>query len=210
MSKDFYKNAKIYKIVDNTNGNIYIGSTCKKLCQRLGQHVSSFKQYLSNKEYIKPYLTSFEILKNGNYQIVLIEEYKTCENIEQLRKKEREYIDNIECVNLMKQGSMYFHIDDSERKRWDLKKNKCNEVKKYLDANKDILLDQIKNAKNVNIVETDDEITSYNKDYYNANKHRLLSKIKCDCGGEYSMSSKSNHVKTQKHLKGLENKKYID
>jgi hypothetical protein len=73
---DFYQNAKIYKIVDNTNDNIYIGSTCKKLCQRLAQHRSNYKQYLNDKF---SYITSFKILKNDDYDIVLIEEFP-CEN----------------------------------------------------------------------------------------------------------------------------------
>ena len=37
-----YQLGKIYKLVDNTNGNIYIGSTCKPyLSSRLVQHKSS-------------------------------------------------------------------------------------------------------------------------------------------------------------------------
>ena len=54
VNTDFYSNAKIYKIVDNTN-NIYIGSTCKKLCQRLAQHRANYKQYLEG------FTTSFKI-----------------------------------------------------------------------------------------------------------------------------------------------------
>jgi hypothetical protein len=96
VNKEFYKNAKIYKIIDNTNSNIYIGSTCKKLCQRLSQHREKYKAYLKN---IYRFTTSFEIIKNGDYNIVLLEELKECDNIEQLRARERYYIETLCCVN---------------------------------------------------------------------------------------------------------------
>ena len=40
-----YEKGKIYKIVCNTTGEIYIGSTTKQtLAQRLSQHVSQYKR----------------------------------------------------------------------------------------------------------------------------------------------------------------------
>ena len=55
-------NGKIYKIVDNTNNNIYIGSTCEStLTKRLSKHKSDYKRYVDKS--IK-YTTSFEIIKN--------------------------------------------------------------------------------------------------------------------------------------------------
>ena len=75
VNNEFYKNAKVYKIVDNTNGNVYIGSTCKKLCHRLGQHRASYKAYLNNN---KGYASSFEIIKNDDYNIILLEALNDC------------------------------------------------------------------------------------------------------------------------------------
>ena len=88
-----YENSKIYKIVDNTNGNIYIGSTVKTLSQRLGQHRAAYKTYLNGKS---GNCKSFEILKNGDYDIILLEECKNITNKEQLHARERFYIDNLE------------------------------------------------------------------------------------------------------------------
>ena len=34
---------KIYKIIDNTNGNVYVGQTIQKLNQRIYGHKSEFK-----------------------------------------------------------------------------------------------------------------------------------------------------------------------
>jgi hypothetical protein len=87
-----YANSKIYKIVDNSSDKIYIGSTCKPLSGRLSDHRSAFKS-----EKCK-YCTSFEILKNGDFDIILIEEVN-CENVEQLRARERHHIERNICVN---------------------------------------------------------------------------------------------------------------
>ena len=41
MSK--YQNGKIYKIVDNTNDNVYIGSTINSLNVRLSKHETDWR-----------------------------------------------------------------------------------------------------------------------------------------------------------------------
>ena len=91
-----YSEAKIYKIVDNTNDNIYIGSTCQKLSQRLSEHVRHFKQYKEGKKV--GYVTSYKIIENEDYDIILIEKYN-CKDKEELHKRERFYIEKFECVN---------------------------------------------------------------------------------------------------------------
>ena len=94
-----YNQGKIYKIVCNNTGLVYIGSTTRELlCQRLSGHKSAFKGWLKNKN--NHYLSSFEVLKGGNYSYVLIEECN-CENKDQLHARERYHIDNTICVNLV-------------------------------------------------------------------------------------------------------------
>lgn len=66
-----YQLGKIYKIVDNVTGKIYIGSTCKPtLARRLAKHISGYKYYLKSNN---KYTTSFKILENDDYSIVLLE-----------------------------------------------------------------------------------------------------------------------------------------
>ena len=78
---------KIYKIIDNTNGNVYVGSTKQKyLCDRLSSHVYDFKT--NNKRGS----VSRDIIKNGDYKIQLIEETDD-------ESRERYYIEHTECVN---------------------------------------------------------------------------------------------------------------
>jgi len=71
---------KIYRIVDNTNGNIYIGKTTQTL-----------KKRLSNHKYDKD-CVSRDIIKNGDYRMELIE-------ITEDESRERYYIENIDCIN---------------------------------------------------------------------------------------------------------------
>jgi hypothetical protein len=80
-------NGKIYKLECYTTGLIYIGSTIQPLIQRLQGHKRDYNYYLNGKNYI----TSFEIIENKNYNIILLEEYP-CDNKEQLHAKEAEYI----------------------------------------------------------------------------------------------------------------------
>lgn len=76
-----FENGKIYKIVDNTSDMIYVGSTYKKLEQRLKQHQANYKSFKSG---IYPnYVTVFKILENEDYTIQLIKSYP-CENRQQL------------------------------------------------------------------------------------------------------------------------------
>jgi hypothetical protein len=90
-----YSNAKIYKIIDNTNGDVYIGSTCLPLEKRLKQHQKNYKYYLNEKY---SFVTSFKILENNDYSIELLEEF-ACESKIELHERERYHIENNKCVN---------------------------------------------------------------------------------------------------------------
>ena len=86
-----YSQSKIYKIVCQKTGLIYIGSTTEqRLCKRLAKHVSDFK--------CKYNISSKKIIENGDYYIELIELCNfSCK--EELLKRERFYIENNDCVN---------------------------------------------------------------------------------------------------------------
>ena len=77
-----YSKGKIYKIIDLTNDDIYIGSTTKTLKQRWNNH-SIFREYDK---------------KRKDCKIFLIEDYP-CESRRQLEEREQYYMDNTECIN---------------------------------------------------------------------------------------------------------------
>ena len=89
-----FHNSKIYKLNDNTNNQVYIGSTIQTLQQRLQGHKSGAK---TSKEGYG--CASKSIIDNGDYNIELLEEF-SCENKRELLIKEQEYINLfINCIN---------------------------------------------------------------------------------------------------------------
>ena len=125
-----YNDSKIYKIVDNTSDKVYIGSTCcKYLSQRLQKHVHMYKQYLKN-NYNR--VSSFDIIQNDNYDIVLLENVN-CETIDQLRARERFHIESNVCINQ--------HIPTrTDKEYYDDNKEK---FKEYYEKNKETILERM-------------------------------------------------------------------
>ena len=91
-----YNNAKVYRIICNVTGLQYIGSTCKTLSARLSGHKADYKGYLDKKQH---YISSYKILENDNFDIVLLENLINCKSKDELHQRERYYIDIMECVN---------------------------------------------------------------------------------------------------------------
>jgi len=107
---------KIYKIIDNTNGNVYIGKTEQTLNQRLTGHKYDYK--------IGNNCSSCIILKNGDYDIELIEETED-------KSRERYWIENTNCVNKEIPGRT---IKEWREDNKDRIKNQCKE---YRERNKE-------------------------------------------------------------------------
>ena len=129
-----YENAKIYKLVCNKTGLIYVGSTCQRLlCKRLSGHVANYKQWKNGKY---NYVTSFKIIENNDYYMELLEAV-LCSGFDELAKKERHYIDSIDCVNKCIAGRTIkqYYEDNKEvieiKRSVKIKCNKCScEVRK--------------------------------------------------------------------------------
>ena len=67
-----YRNAKIYKVVSNKSGLIYVGSTCLTLPQRISQHERDYKQYLKTGKKYNVYMSSFKVVESGDAKIMLL------------------------------------------------------------------------------------------------------------------------------------------
>lgn len=99
---------KIYKIVNDENDLTYYGSTRQRLCQRMAVHRTGLKRYLENDD--KAFCSSYEVMLYNNPQIILVEEID-CENKEQLRARERHYVETCPCVNR--------NIPNRNKKEWE-------------------------------------------------------------------------------------------
>lgn len=167
-----YENSKIYKIVCNVTGLCYIGSTCEPtLARRLSKHVGNYKNYKNGKFHN---LTSFKVLENDDYDIILLEKVKNCTSKEQLYARERYHIETNECVNRIVVGR-------TQKEYYEDNKETVHEkYKEYYEDNKD----KIKNKV---------------KEYRDENKEKIYEKHVCQCGGCYTTYKKTQHEKTIKH-----------
>ena len=133
-----YSQGKIYKIVCNKTGLVYIGSTYRSLEERLKEHISSCKKFLDKKT--NTLISSIYVIYYNNYSMELIE-YFPCLNRKQLEEREFYYISNSECVNSMR----YMHD-----------KNKILSLQMKIKINKDR---QEQRLKIINMI-----INKYDKD----------------------------------------------
>ena len=90
-----YQNSKIYNIVSKSSDLVYYGSTYCKLSYRLSGHKSDYKSYLNGK---RNYRSSYELMKLGDAQIILVEDFP-CDTKKELLAREGYYIRNNECIN---------------------------------------------------------------------------------------------------------------
>jgi hypothetical protein len=134
-----YSRGKVYKIVCNITGKIYIGSTTETtLARRLTTHIRNYKQYLKGKH---GFTRSFEIFNNGSYDIILLENVP-CNQKDELHKIERHYQDSLECVNKNKVGRTTKQwVKDNKEKVDEWRKN-------YSVKNKD-KIEEYRNSKYV-------------------------------------------------------------
>jgi len=95
-----YLNGKIYKITNNVNDYIYIGSTIKSLNQRFSEHKSNYKLYLNEKNRNVSSYKLFDKYDIENCRIELIENFP-CDNRTELEQQESVYINKNKafCVN---------------------------------------------------------------------------------------------------------------
>ena len=142
-----YSTGKIYKIVCNLTGETYYGSTVQKISQRMTTHRKELD------------CCSKPIIERGDYHYGLVEDFK-CDNNEQLRMRERYYVDNNDCVNKKtpirtKDELSAYHIvyrqehktEITEKKkvyRQEHKEHTAEQKKLYYEANKERILAQRK------------------------------------------------------------------
>ena len=123
-----YHNGKIYKITDIGYNKCYIGSTTEELSQRMARHRASYKQFLrgGNIRHVRSY-DLFNEYRVENCKIELIEYYK-CDTLQELQRKEGEYIKNTECVNKIVAGRTHKERYIENREKMEKKPKKYREL----------------------------------------------------------------------------------
>jgi len=156
--------------------------------------VGNYRCSLNGKSH---YVTSFDVLQSGKYNIVLIENYP-CNSKDELHARERYHTNNIDCVNKIKCEGMKNELGEKEYKK---QKNKED----YND-NKDKIIEDY-NDNNDKIIEKSKEYYKQNKDIIHAKKNE---KHNCVCGDKYTTAGKQQHIRSVKRLHYLKYRTIID
>jgi len=191
-----FQNGKIYFIGNFIDDEIYIGSSCQPLQKRFQQHKDSLNTYKKNRK------LCVKMLELGveHFYIEEIEKYP-CNDIEELRKRERHYIlerkpvlnteiplrtikewreDNKEYIREVKKE---YHLQNKEKfnercKKWHQDNKDTEEYKKkrqeYREKNKEDILKKKREYHQKN----KDKINEEKKQYYQENRERFLEKVK--------------------------------
>ena len=147
-----YQNGKIYKLVNDETDEIYIGSTIQPLYKRKNEHVSRYKKNVIE-------CRSSIIAKYPSCKIILIEEFP-CNSKMELEKRERYYIETMNCVNKLIPGRTKKEYDTVNK----------DKIKKYCEENKDHRNEYARNYRKNNKQKV--------KDYFDSRKEELIEQRK--------------------------------
>jgi len=171
-----YQEGKIYKIYNTVNDEIYIGSTTRKLCERMADH----RRRINGRDQNFPIYKAFRDHGIDNFFIELIEKYP-CNDIDELRKKEGEYIKELKpCLNRRVPGRSKADYYNENRS------TELQKMRVYRESNKEAINEQKKQYR------------ENNKEYIKSWKGENIA---CECGRIVTRGCLSRHRKSQKHIK---------
>lgn len=182
----------------------YVGSTTKQyLSQRMEKHHSNYKCWKKNG---KGFMSSFTLFEKYGFKNCYIEllELCPCKISEELRKKEREWFDKLNCVNMDKPFISAEEKIEYDKIKYEKNKELLQEKAKiYRDKHKE----EIDKRGKIYRDEHKEKISNYKKEYAIKNKEQILEKAKekyeCVCGDIICKGNKARHERTQKHQKYL-------
>lgn len=184
-----YKNGKIYKILDLTNDNFYIGSTTKMyLSQRLEKHRTQYKDYLKG---IGRCVSSYKIISNKNYKIYLLEN-APCVSKDELRMREQYWLDRLNCIKLVNKNRAFRTEQNKKEYYENNKKIVLEKQKEYYENNKEKIAEKHKEYYEKN----KEKIAETKKQYREKNKEKIAEKKK-----ENVQCSRCNAIVRKYYLK---------
>ena len=211
MSQNF-KNGKIYKITNNINNEIYVGSTCDILRKRFNKHIMNTRNE-SNKH--RPLYKLMNELGPDLFRIDLIEDYP-CDDKQALRQREGYWIRQI--------GTLNIRIECRKNNEWreenKVKLNEYNKLyykeniekikeydKKHYDENKESILERCKEYRETYKEIINEKKKTFRKMHAEEIKEYKKIQVTCICGACIKKGNLWEHKKSKKHLEFLENSK---
>lgn len=204
MAQDFSK-GKIYKITNDFNDDVYIGSTCDTLVKRYSLHKAS--KNVENKMK-RPLYDLMREIGTDRFRIELIEDCP-CEDKYQLRQREGYWIRQMGTLNQLIAGRTNKEYNDEHkeyRKNYyeENKEEIIKKMKEYQEKHKELYQEIKKKSaekhKEENIIRK--------KEWYENNKERISQNskeiVKCECGYQIVKGALRIHLKTKKHINLLQ------
>ena len=157
-------NGNIYKLVSNDSNLIYIGSCVCSLKARLCKHKTDYKRYIEGKE--TQYRTANDIIKDNNYNIILIKNINFIYN-DDIKYKNLRLLEGAEQLKYYNNKN-YILVNKDRAGRTDKEYNKVyyynniEKIKKY---------NYIYNKKNY--IKNNKNILKQKKEYYILNKKKI-------------------------------------
>jgi hypothetical protein len=185
-----YQEGKIYKIVCNITGKIYVGSTCKsRLCQRLSEHVQSYKRFIEGRDVN---VRSSEIIANDDYDIILLENCP-CDNKDELRQRERYFIELLDCVNK--------NIPNRTKKeyRQQFKEKEKAKGKEYREKHPEKVKVWKKAYYATHKKQDNERCLKYRETHKEEIKAKQGKVIQCVCGTSHTHQHTARHIRSKKH-----------
>jgi hypothetical protein len=196
-----YQNGKIYKIEANNReeGDVYFGSTCKFLSQRMNNHKNNYKKWKKDK---KKYCTSFQLFEKygiENCFITLIEIFP-CNLKNELLGREAFYIRSMKCVNKyipLRTSKEYFNDNRENMIQWKNKWSQDNRerIKQLYHDNSDKFV-QYRHDNKKRILDAQKKFRDSNKEKIKENTRKIFL---CECGRSMTKSVKARHLKSKIH-----------
>jgi hypothetical protein len=228
-----YCNCKLYKIISKTTPEkIFYGATTDQLRKILSAKKTKYKQYILNNNV--SYCPSFELIKNDDAEILLIEKFK-CDDIDDYNKFIYDYINNSDHPNInnyIPEGykkpirkrlyyeKLYNTTDTDKKDIINLKKD-IEIIKKDTESISDIMTNiknNIINGGNIKAIEYKQENNKNNDNNNNLNTKKdnikYLKFNNIQLGGNKEEEEEEEgikHIKLNKSYKAIEdyNKNYF-
>ncbi len=177
-----YSNSKIYKIVNDIDDLVYVGSTTQSLSKRFSKHKTHFRE--------QPNTRFYQHVKDVGgwdmFRIILIEEYP-CDNRDQLRAREFFHqCENDAIINGLNTNAAQFNLEYTE--------NRINNNDAFTEREKKIKIVKHRSYNNLK--------ANYHqslKSYAEKNKNKYSCEL---CGFHTHIKPHfETHNRTQKHQK---------